>query len=288
MVPSIWAPVLTWIIYAIKARVGHEAEINTAQAFTSLALLSLITTPTARLLMIVPRWAQASACFERLQRYFNLATHHDLPDRITGTKGRSVSILETHDAGDIAMSPLPTRTGGTAISLRNATASAPMIVDPLIKDASFVAAKGSITVIIGPPGSGKTTLLKILLGEVTCTTGRVALATNSVAYCAQSPWITDTTIAHYIKGHREMNDDDLWYQQVIQACELVDDLRDQPEGDNTRIGSRGIALSGGQRARLALARALYARKDILLLDDILSALGKSRLSEARERSLGNC
>ncbi|KJX99534.1 hypothetical protein TI39_contig354g00088 [Zymoseptoria brevis] len=92
-----------------------------------------------------------------------------------------------------------------------------------------------MTVVIGPPGSGKTTLLKALLGEVGCATGTIALATKSVAYRAQSPWVTDMTIAQYIRGPDEVPDH-TWYQDVLRACQLTDDLRNQPEGDNTRIG----------------------------------------------------
>ncbi|SMY26987.1 unnamed protein product [Zymoseptoria tritici ST99CH_1A5] len=271
VVPSIWSPVLTWIIYAIKARLDYEEEIDTAQAFTSLALLFLITTPTAKLLTILPRWAQASVCFERLQRYLCLATYNDSRDQISRAETHNPSILESYDVGDIALSTLSVATSGAAILVQHATISRSRSDIPLITDCSFEAIKGTITVIIGPPGSGKTTLLKALLGEVGCATGKIALATKGVAYCAQSPWVTDTTIAQYIKGPDEMPDD-TWYKDVLRACELADDLRNQVEGDSTRIGSRGISLSGGQRARLALARAVYARKEILILDDILSAV----------------
>lgn len=279
VVPSIWSPVLTWIIYAIKARLDYEEGVDTAQAFTSLALLFLITTPTAKLLTILPRWAQASVCFERLQRYLCLATYNDSRDQISRAETHNPSILESCDVGDIALSTLSVATSGAAISVQHATISRSRSDILLITDCSFEAIKGTITVIIGPPGSGKTTLLKALLGEVGCATGKIALATKGVAYCAQSPWVTDTTIAQYIKGPDEMPDD-TWYKDVLRACELADDLRNQVEGDSTRIGSRGISLSGGQRARLALARAVYARKEILILDDILSAVGESEVAFA--------
>lgn len=271
VIPMIWAPVFTWIIYAIKARLSNEEEIDTAQAFTSLALLFLITTPTAKLLTIMPLWAQASACFVRLQKYFSLPTYVDHRDRISGNDSPSLPTARTQDECDIALSTLSPQSDGVIVFFDNVTILSTTSRTPLIDNGSFKASKGTISAIIGPPGSGKSTLLKALLGEVACTGGRVSSATKSIAYCGQSPWITDTTVAEFIKGPNGMNDD-LWYQQVIRACDLTQDLRNQPEGDNTQIGSRGITLSGGQRARLALARAVYARRDVLLLDDILSAV----------------
>ena len=66
--------------------------------------------------------------------------------------------------------------------------------------------------------------------------------------------------------------DDRWYSTVVKACALTEDLRQMQLGDSTRIGSKGVALSGGQSQRIALARAAYARHDICILDDVLSGL----------------
>lgn len=173
--------------------------------------------------------------------------------------------------GDIALSTLSARSDEVALSARHASILSPKSRAVLINDACFDVVKGTLVVILGPPGSGKTTLLKTLLGETACAGGKVSLLTKSVAYCAQSAWIIDTTIARFIQGP-SVALDHTWYQEVIQACDLAQDLQNLPMGDETKVGSRGITLSGGQKARLALARATYARRDVLLLDDVLSAV----------------
>ena len=70
-------------------------------------------------------------------------------------------------------------------------------------------------------------------------------------------------------GHRW---DPAFYERTIRACALLEDLKTLPDGDTTEVGERGISLSGGQKARLTLARAVYARADVYLLDDVLSAV----------------
>lgn len=113
-------------------------------------------------------------------------------------------------------------------------------------------------------------MLKALLGEIPCSEGKVALASPSVAYCDQTPWHMNGTIKDSIVAMSDY--DPLWYASVIQACALEEDLAQFPRGDAAVIGSKGVALSGGQSQRIALARAVYARRKIVILDDALSGL----------------
>lgn len=147
------------------------------------------------------------------------------------------------------------------------------MLSPAITDISFSVDDGQLLSIIGPVGSGKTSLLLGLLGEILCTHGEVRKH-GRVAYCAQQPWIVNGTMRHNITMFGEDNAtmDEQWYQTVLDACCLLPDLQLLPADDLTEIGERGINLSGGQKARIALARAVYSRADIYLLDDPLSAV----------------
>lgn len=93
---------------------------------------------------------------------------------------------------------------------------------------------------------------------------------QSISYVQQVPWIQNKTIRDNITFGYEF--DKKRYNRVIQICELTRDLEILPSGDQTEIGEKGINLSGGQKARVGLARAVYANKDMILMDDPISAL----------------
>lgn len=130
--------------------------------------------------------------------------------------------------------------------------------------------RGSLLMVIGPTGCGKGTLLKGILGEARSFTGFVYLATQSIAFADQDPWTISSTIRSGACG--ESPSDETFYQEVIDCCCLREDLDNLPKGDMTVVGSKGISLSGGQKHRLALARAVFARKDVVIMDDVFSGL----------------
>ncbi|KEQ97882.1 hypothetical protein AUEXF2481DRAFT_63168 [Aureobasidium subglaciale EXF-2481] len=278
VVPSIWSPVLTFVVYAIKARIDGSAGLDISQAFTSMALLNLVTTPTAKLLTIMPLWAQALGCFERLQKYFELPIYDP----------RSLSSASNNDVCDtgIEMTPLqPPGVRENTVTCANVDVALSTEGPAILRDITFEAKSGSLTVITGPTGSGKTTLLKTLLGETHLLKGQMSVSSKSTSYCGQIPWMTNTTIKEFIAGPKFPNIDS-WYNLVVYACDLAKDIAGMPDGDDTRLGSKGFSLSGGQRARLALARAVYARRDTILLDDVFSALDANTEEAINSRLLG--
>lgn len=141
----------------------------------------------------------------------------------------------------------------------------------------FQAKKGELTCIVGRVGSGKSTMLRAILGQLPCVNAsvgglepKVLIRASTVAYCPQEPWIMNASIKDNITfGFRY---DETYYNATIKACQLLPDLDILPERDNTLVGEKGISLSGGQKARISLARAVYSRADLFLLDDILSAV----------------
>ncbi len=139
----------------------------------------------------------------------------------------------------------------------------------LLEDVSFQAKESTLTVITGHVGSGKSTLLAAIAGEVDVSTGTITCP-GSVAYFSQTAWIFSGTLRDNILFGKSYDEDK--YLNVIQACALKEDMERFSTGDLTFVGERGVVLSGGQRARVSLARAVYADADVYLLDDPLSAV----------------
>ncbi|PAV58307.1 hypothetical protein WR25_02213 [Diploscapter pachys] len=138
-----------------------------------------------------------------------------------------------------------------------------------IQDVSFSAKPGQIIIIVGPVGAGKSTLLHSILGEIRKVQGSIRV-NGSIAYCSQEAWIFNGTIRDNILFGNAFNESN--YRKAITTASLEMDIEKMPNADGTLVGERGASLSGGQRARLALARAIYADADIYLLDDPLSAV----------------
>ncbi|ODV86480.1 hypothetical protein CANARDRAFT_206868 [[Candida] arabinofermentans NRRL YB-2248] len=144
-----------------------------------------------------------------------------------------------------------------------------------LKNINYIAKKGELSCIVGRVGTGKSTFLQSLLGELNCqatdlTKHHGIQVSGSIAYCSQVPWILNASVKDNILfGHKF---DAEFYQRTIECCQLKPDLEILPDGDDTLVGEKGISLSGGQKARLSLARAIYMRADIYLLDDVLSAV----------------
>ncbi|CAF1052417.1 unnamed protein product [Adineta ricciae] len=137
-------------------------------------------------------------------------------------------------------------------------------LDILIQPQTFVG-------IVGPVGSGKSSLLVAILGELNLLHGQLISNHNSFAYTSQSPWIFSDTIRNNILLNRPF--DERRYRNVIYACCLDVDIQSfGTSGDLTMIGERGVNLSGGQKARVSLARSVYSDVDVYLIDDPLAAV----------------
>ncbi|RLN90226.1 hypothetical protein BBJ28_00021086 [Nothophytophthora sp. Chile5] len=130
--------------------------------------------------------------------------------------------------------------------------------------------RGSLVMIVGKVGAGKSSLISALLGEMPRTSGVLELG-GRVSYVSQETWIRNSSVRDNILFEQAFDPER--YEQVLEASQLAMDLRALPNGDATEIGERGINLSGGQKARVAIARAMYrAQTDVLILDDPLSAV----------------
>ncbi|KAJ2998943.1 hypothetical protein NUW58_g160 [Xylaria curta] len=138
-----------------------------------------------------------------------------------------------------------------------------------LKDISIDFVEGGLNVVTGPSGSGKSTLLMGILGETLLESGSVTCP-KDIAYASQSPWLQNETIRENILFNSPF--EQVRYDRVIEACGLNIDMNEFLERDETEVGENGTSLSGGQKSRVALARALYSKAPVILLDDIFSAL----------------
>eukprot|EP00597_Dinobryon_sp_UTEXLB2267_P000867 CAMPEP_0170058302 /NCGR_PEP_ID=MMETSP0019_2-20121128/977_1 /TAXON_ID=98059 /ORGANISM="Dinobryon sp., Strain UTEXLB2267" /LENGTH=1219 /DNA_ID=CAMNT_0010263211 /DNA_START=4007 /DNA_END=7666 /DNA_ORIENTATION=+ len=177
---------------------------------------------------------------------------------------------------------------------------------PVLRDIDFTVEKGELVMVVGPVGCGKSTLLLSILRETTAATKQDGLHITAAsqwmrngirtAYCAQRPWIMANTVKANIamagvqrtENNQAQDGCDCedcasqsWvgkqfnnelYSQAVESCLIVDDLLSWPAHDETEVGERGISISGGQKARISLARAVYSDSDLFLLDDPLSAV----------------
>lgn len=141
--------------------------------------------------------------------------------------------------------------------------------DSGLSSISLTIPHGSLVAIIGPVSSGKSSLLAAIHGEMALLSGRIVIG-GTVGYCPQQPWIINASIRENIILGQEFIPSKYW--RIIKDCQMESDLVALPFGDLTDIGEGGISLSGGQKARLNLARMVYFDRDICLMDDPLAAV----------------
>ncbi|KAF1762571.1 hypothetical protein GCK72_010833 [Caenorhabditis remanei] len=159
---------------------------------------------------------------------------------------------------------------GNAIVFKNATLNwkGPMN-PPVLRDLCATIKPGQLIAIVGSVGGGKSSLLSAVLDEMVLLEGRVKIG-GSIAYVPQHSWIFNKSIKENILFGNEYSK--YFYNQVVGSCQLRPDFKHFQQGEQTMVGENGITLSGGQKARISLARAVYQEKDIYLLDDPLSAV----------------
>lgn len=227
----------------------NEKPLTTEIVFPALTLFNLLTFPLSILPMVITSIIEASVAVRRLTDYF------------TADELQEDAVKHEEPVSHI---------GDESVRIRDASFTWNRYQEGnVLENIEFSARKGELSCIVGRVGSGKSSLLQSLLGDLWKTQGEV-IVRGRVAYVAQQPWIMNASVRENIVfGHRW---DPHFYELTVEACALVDDFKSLPDGDQTEVGERGISLSGGQKARLTLARAVYARADVYLLDDVLSAV----------------
>ncbi|XP_058798977.1 probable multidrug resistance-associated protein lethal(2)03659 isoform X2 [Phymastichus coffea] len=176
-----------------------------------------------------------------------------------------------------------------ALSFKNITAKwNPESKFEALKNITLNVRSKTLTAVVGQVGSGKTTLLHAILKEIPITQGDLKV-NGKISYASQESWLFASSIKQNILFGKTMDNER--YEKVVEVCQLKRDFQLLPYGDNTLVGEKGINLSGGQCARVNLARAVYYDADIYLLDDPLSAVdihvGKGIFDECIKTFLKN-
>uniref|UniRef100_A0A8C4VK38 Uncharacterized protein n=1 Tax=Gopherus evgoodei TaxID=1825980 RepID=A0A8C4VK38_9SAUR len=222
--------------FAVYVMVDEKNVLDAQKAFTSISLFNILRFPMATLPLVISSLVQTAVSTERLERYLG--------------------------SGNLDPSAIKCDPSVAAQRCSESQLSRPSRVTLDIKPGHLVA-------VVGAVGSGKSSLVSAVLGEMENLKGHINIQ-GSVAYVPQQAWIQNATLKDNILFGSDL--DEARYQQVVEACALLPDLKLLPGGDLTEIGEKGINLSGGQKQRVSLARAVYSDADIYLLDDPLSAV----------------
>ncbi|KAH8086659.1 hypothetical protein BXZ70DRAFT_1067810 [Cristinia sonorae] len=260
--------VATYGTYTVIMKQSLEAST----VFASMAIFEIVQEHFAGMFYIIPPIIAAKVSLDRMNDFLN---ETELLDEFASKKSsHSVAAATPRMNDDIigfreaafTWSAEADGTGTPGSRGRNFTLR--------IEDDLFFK-RGCINLVIGQTGSGKTSLLMALLGEMHFKpSGPNSLVSlprkGGVAYHAQESWVLNETIRENILFGSPY--DEQRYDSVIEQCGLKPDLALFDAGDKTEVGEKGLTLSGGQKARITLARAVYSSADILLLDDVLAAL----------------
>ncbi|KAM6971998.1 ATP-binding cassette sub-family C member 10 [Aplochiton taeniatus] len=265
--------ILTFVTYVLLGN-----TLTAARVFTTLALVGMLIQPLNSFPWVLNGTLEAKVSLERIQRFLRLAnqdlrSHYSLeapedPQTAVLIKQGTFSWEPPVGAAQPTEPGTETRVSGAAQPTETRVLDGSLLLQGL----NLNVTKGSLVVVVGKVGCGKSSLLAVITGELNRVGGGVYVQGRAEGFglATQEPWIQHATVRDSILFGRKY--DSTFYQAVVEACALTDDLNILPGGDRTEVGENGVTLSGGQKARLALARAVYSDKDIYLLDDPLAAV----------------
>ncbi|KGO51212.1 ABC transporter, integral membrane type 1 [Penicillium expansum] len=276
-------PLASFLIYSLNAR-GHDNETLTpARAFTSLTLFTLLATPISNLVEAVTGIATAVGSIKRINLFLQSSprSYEGQVDDFEIVSSANQSTIIVDEKKGVDYPSVSSREGlphydalpGLAVVAHNSSTGWEEAKPNVINQASFEIRRGTLNTIVGPVGCGKSTFVRMLLHETPIATGTLHVEAGAIAYCTQVPWLTNRSMQDNILG--ESMFDLGWYNTVVEACALEEDIRDQPNQDQGLLGSGAATLSGGQKQRVALARAVYSRADTVILDDPFSGLDRT-------------
>ncbi|XP_067123925.1 ATP-binding cassette sub-family C member 4-like [Centruroides vittatus] len=200
---------------------------------------------------------------------FSLAINYATEILISLKRLQAFLLLQEKENRTLKVEEATSKLTEYGIWMNNVTATWRKETNPTLNDISINVQPGELLTVIGPVGSGKTSFLMSILGEIPVSSGNV-IVKGKIAYASQEAWVFNESIRENILFGEEYQEEK--YKTVLHITALEKDISFFPKGDLTIVGERGVIMSGGQKARINLARALYLDADIFLLDDPLSAV----------------
>ncbi|XP_072188830.1 ATP-binding cassette sub-family C member 10 isoform X2 [Excalfactoria chinensis] len=258
----LWAAlpvVVSIVIFITYVLMGHQ--LTATKVFTALALVGMLILPLNSFPWVLNGTLEAKVSLDRIQRFLELMDQDLESYYALGNPSGTASALDIRGA-DFSWVPVkeestshPLSTGSLQLHIENLSVR-----------------KGMLLGVVGKVGSGKSSLLAAITGELIKQGGQIYICDLEQGFglATQEPWIQFTTVRENILFGRQY--DARLYEEVVEACALSEDLNILPAGDQTEVGENGVTLSGGQKARIALARAVYQEKELYLLDDPLAAV----------------
>ncbi|XP_007474889.2 ATP-binding cassette sub-family C member 11 [Monodelphis domestica] len=297
------APTVATVVMFL-AHIALKVELTASVAFTAVATLNTLRLSVFFVPFSIKGLANSQSAAGRLKNFFLRKAPAFYVQELKGSaalvldnatlswewseNGISNGAMEMNGNGDYPERPAVESSQGNNQATRRLSQPGERRINmgSALHNINIVLPKGKILGICGNTGSGKSCLLSAILGEMNLQSGSVGV-NGSLAYVPQQAWIFSGTVRHNILMGGKY--DQTRYHQVIHSCSLKRDLEILPYGDMTEIGERGLNLSGGQKQRISLARAVYANREIYLLDDPLSAVdahvGKKIFEECLKKAL---
>ena len=291
----VFASMLSFITYSLT-----DHGLNPAPIFSSLALFNSLRLPLNFLPLVIGQVIDANASVKRIQEFllaeeaeedaewdYNAKDAVVLKDAEFTWERHPTTENDEDKSGGPGKKPRKDKTkkkdkrasvqsekesekGNGAASPADSAESPKVDEQPFhLEKLDLAIGRKELLAVIGSVGSGKSSLLAALAGDMRKTKGHVTMGASR-AFCPQYAWIQNASVRENIVFGKDYNHS--WYNKVIDACALRPDLEMLPNGDKTEIGERGITVSGGQKQRMNIARAIYFDADIVLMDDPLSAV----------------
>ncbi|KAL3493893.1 P-loop containing nucleoside triphosphate hydrolase protein [Aspergillus germanicus] len=265
----VFASMLAFITYALT-----NNDLDPAPIFSSLALFNSLRMPLNLLPLVIGQITDAWTALNRIQEFIVAEEQEEDIQRDDHMSNAieidNASFTWERLAADKEADQAEKKDAPNDQPKPDSEKTTDQPAEPFkLHDLALNVRRDELIAVIGGVGSGKSSLLSALAGDMRMTDGDVRLSTSR-AFCPQYTWIQNTTLRDNILFGKPYNEE--WYDQVIEACALKPDLEILPNGDQTEIGERGITISGGQKQRLNIARAIYFNAELVLLDDPLSAV----------------